>query len=388
MASNEELQKKNYIVPSILIFYTAIDLVRLFEILPSTIFNILYVGLGAFSIFYCSYKFGIKKQIPIFSFLFFYTIFGFLGIIVNKNIDFQEIFWPLAFFGVALLLLNFKIPYKLVRILYYFIVLLLISFMIFFGGVDNLEMTSSRNTISVMVLFYFSLYIISLYINKIKITMFPILVGLIATMLAIGRSGIITFFILVFLFSLLKYSKGKYRVRNILTSSFFIIVSLLFLRYSYGFLEVYFPDAISNFQNKGLESIRELIWSDYLDKTFQSIQSLVFGASISGTFLLEKFKDNLHNSFFMLHAKYGLIILLIIISLVIYGLLVFLKTRNFVYFILLIALLFRMQFDYTNFNAQLDIIFIYIVFYPFFNEKTISKRKEDLNEETNFSNGC
>jgi hypothetical protein len=34
--------------------------------------------------------------------------------------------------------------------------------------------------------------------------------------------------------------------------------------------------------------------------------------------------------------------------------------------VLLIAVVFRMQFDYTNFNAQLDIILFYLIFYPYF----------------------
>lgn len=375
MNSDAVGSKKNLIVSIILIVYVVIDLIRVFNVLPPAVFNIAYVSLGFLAILYSVYIKGIKKQLSICIFLFFYTLFGLVGIIVNKNIDFQEVLWPIAFLGISLLLLNFKLNYKLAQIIYYSIMFILITTMIISGGVNNVDMTSSRNTISVIVLFYFSIYVISMYTNNVRMTFFPIIIGLITTLLAVGRSGIITFLIITFFFFLIKYDNGKYKRRRFITSLVIIMIVAFVSGNSYSFLEIYFPDTIANFQDRGLESVREFIWSDYINKAFSSTLYLLFGAPIGGTFLLERYNDNLHNSFLMLHAKYGLFVYLSITLLVIYSFYVFIKKHNIVYPILLLAILFRMQFDYTNFNAQLDIIFFYIIFYPFYVQDTYNERK-------------
>lgn len=354
------------IFPSIiLVIYTFVDLIRLFEVIPVVVGNSLFIVLGLISITYSVLKNGIRRQLSIIYFIWVYTFFGALGILLNGNLELQALIWPFAFMGIATLFLNFSINYKLTRLLYYFVVTFLISSIIFSNGVDNLNISSSRNVIGVMVLIYFSIYAISSYMHNRKLTIYPIIMGLIVSVMAIGRSGILTFLLILFLFLLFSFIKKKLNVRNFLKSIFVVAFLVIVFSIFYNFLEIYFTSAIINYENRGIESVRTLIWADYINKTFTSAIYLFFGAPISGTFLLERFSQNLHNSFLMLHAKYGIVPFIIVVMLVIKAFIHFKKENNLLYSMLLIALLFRMQFDYTNFNAQLDIIFFYIIFSPY-----------------------
>ncbi|WP_273130282.1 hypothetical protein [Bacillus weihaiensis] len=363
--SNKSLYHGKLITTIFILVYLFIDFLRLFEIIPLVIGNSLYVLLGSIAIVLSTVINGIRNQIPMFIFMFFYTFFGAIGIVLNGNMNIQELLWPFAFMGITLLFLNFGLPNKVLKYIFYFVCIFFITIIVISGGVDNLNMVSSRNTISIIVLFYFSLYAISNYTNNIKITIYPILLGLIVTIMAIGRSGIFTFSILMVLFLLFRFDGEKYKIRNPLKLTVILVVAGIILLVSYNFLEVYFAQTISNFENRGLDSVRDILWQDYINKTLTSAKYLFFGTPIGGTYLLDTFNNNLHNSLLMLHAKYGLLMFVIIVILIINTMVYSMKTKNIVFFILLIALLFRMQFDYTNFNAQLDIILFYLIFATF-----------------------
>lgn len=358
----------------ILIIYIFVDLTRFFNVITTYVGNILYLLLGLLAIVYSIFKKGMGRQIPILRFIFIYTIFGALGILFNGNIDYQELLWPFAFIGLSTLFLNFNINYKLIRFLYYFILSFIVIKIIMVGGINNLEATTSRNTIGIMVLSYFGLHVISNYVNNKKITIYPVIFGLLTTVMAVGRSGILTFILLLILFIIFKFDGDKQKINN--PFKWVLIVAFLgiILWASSNLLDSYYVETMRNFENRGLESVRVQIWHDYLNKTSTSIRYILFGTPIEGTFLLYEYSDNLHNSFLMLHAKYGLIILLIVISNIIKSLIFFLKKKNYLYSILLLAGLFRMQFDYTNFNAQLDIILFYLIFYRYF-----EKNRKNLN---------
>lgn len=357
------------ITPSLfLVAYVFIDFIRLFNIVPLIIGNMLYVLLGSLAILFSCIKRGIGKQIPILSFIFFYIFFGAIGVLFNGNIDPQELLWPFAYMGLAILLLNFKTDYRLIKVLYYFALIFIAIKIIAAGGIDHLDMVASRNTVGIMVLIYFSMYAIASYVNNKKITVFPVLFGLLITVMAIGRSGILTFALLTILFFIFEFKEDKHKLRNPLKWIYVIMFAVFLLLVFYSLLDTYFIEMLNNFKNRGLESARISIWNDYLKKTFTSSLFLLLGTPINGTYWLDAFSNNLHNSFFMLHAKYGLIMFLVVVLFIIKSSLYFLRRKNYLYLVLLLAVVFRMQFDYTNFNAQLDIILFYLMFYRYYDK--------------------
>jgi hypothetical protein len=312
--------KTNYstIIPSLfLVIYMFVDFIRFFNVVPLIVGNILYVLLGSLAIVYSTIKKGIGRQILILSFIFFYIFFGAIGVLFNGNIDPQELLWPFAFMGLAILLLNFDINYKLVKALYYFSLIFIAIRIIVAGGVSHIDIVASRNTIGIMVLIYFSLYAIASYVNKKKVTIFPVLFGLLITIIAIGRSGILTFVLLTMFFLFFEFKGNKQKIRNPLKWVFVMMFGVILFLFFYNLMDTYFIESINNFKGRGLESVRIQIWSDYLKKTSSSFAYILLGTPINGTLLLDIFSSNLHNSFFMLHAKYGLIPFLIVIVLII-----------------------------------------------------------------------
>ena len=135
-------------------------------------------------------------------------------------------------------------------------------------------------------------------------------------------------------------------------------------------------NAISNILWRGLESKRTAIWSDYVSKSFSSFGNWFFGSHISGTQLLNLYSENLHNSFLMLHAKYGMVVFLMVIILIIKSIVAYVKDRNFYFLSAMFICLFRMSFDYTNFNGLLDTIFLVLLLYPSYSKQVIKYRTE------------
>lgn len=363
----------------ILCLYLSTDLVRLFNVIPLLLGNALYVVLGSVALIYSIYKNGIKKQIPIILFIFIYNFFGAIGVITNGNINFQELLWPFAFIGLATLLLNFDISYKISKYIYISLLICLAINIMISGGVNSLSIISSRNTISIMVLIYFAIYAIACYRNKNKINIYFLIAGFIVVIMAIGRSGILTFSILTVFFLIFDFRGKCHRVRNPI-KIFVLLVGVAITAYiSLNLAENYFNDMIYNFNRRGLESIRIEIWTEYLNKVFTSAKYFIFGAPIEGAAILDIF-PNLHNSWLMLHSKYGIFIFSIIIAMVTKSYIYFLKSRNLLYFTLLTVIMFRMQFDHTNFNAQLDIVFFYLILYPYM---SINIHDDKLTPNTN-----
>jgi hypothetical protein len=361
---NNSIVNISFFTSLLLFFYLFIDLLRQFNIIPLVGGNVLYIVLGGISIIYTISKKGIKKQVPILLFIFVYNLFGALGVIFNGNIDIQELLWPIGFMGLATLLLNFDISYKTTKYLYVFLLLFLTLNILTSGDINNLDMVSSRNTINIMVLSYFSIFIITCYRHQKKINIYYLLAGFIVVLMSVGRSGILTFLLLTLFFLFFDFNGQRHRIRNLLKFLMILIFVSIVLFVLYNLFSNYFNNALYNFDRRGFESIRTEIWSDYIDKVFSSVKYLIFGAPISGTVFLDMF-PNLHNSWLMLHSKYGLVVFLIVILLVLRSYTFFLKTKNYLFLALLTAIMFRMQFDHTNFNAQLDIALFYFLMYPY-----------------------
>lgn len=346
------------------LLFVIIEIFRFFKVIPLIIANIFFVIIGATIIFYVCKKKGLRMQFGVLTFMFIYIFFGILGVLLNGNSDFQEVLWPIAFMGGSLLLLNFDINYKLTKKIYYYSILAFVIKVISSGSINNIEIVSSRNAISVLVILLFSFYAISSYKHNKKINFIPVISGLVVVILAVGRSGILTFLLLLFFFLIFKFEGKRQNARGFINIIIILVPIVILSLILYRTFGTYITDAINNFESRGLESVRTLLWKEYFEKVSKSFMYIMFGAPITGSTLLDAFNNNLHNSFLMLHAKYGVIILISVITLIIRTMIFYIRRKNYLYLTLLTIILFRMQFDYTNFNAQLDIILWYLIFYP------------------------
>lgn len=361
---------KTVFIPNLLSFMFFLNVfVGTVSYVPNTITKGIYLFIGTVSLFYTLYKKSFKNK-NFYIFLCIYTLAFISSYMYNKNSDFIEILWPLGFMSFGYMLANFRMSYHLTFFIYYsylsFIWLIILLF-------NDVEMFSSLNGINVNMLLFLSLYYITRDYNNKKIVLIPILFSIITVMFLSfkylgGRSGTATFIFIFLLFVLSnKFDKKAFKFKYFLI----LIITVLFF-----FIQLYGQKILLIIQiltSRGLRSIRYQIWYDYLLQVNATFANILFGAKIKGTDLLLSYSDNLHNSLFMLHAKYGIIMLSIVLFMIAFTLARFIMKKNIVYFILFLSVIFRMLFDYSNFNALLDVLFVYFVFSPYVSKTYITQ---------------
>lgn len=296
-----------------------------------------------------------------------YSFFGFISKIYNNNMDLVEMFWPISYWGIALLILTYPINTEIVYcnlILYSLIILYKI---IKYNSTNQyiLGLASSRNHISIHLLYLYILFRIENSRKNKYNKYLPLLSSLIISVLAFGRAGILTFSVLFFFeLFIMDSSYKRISIRLVLK---IIITIILLTSIFYILINKYYPklfiELIDSIEKRGIESIRTNIWLDYFSIIKNNVLNLLFGAKIQGGYVLNDFSENMHNSFLMLHSKYGIISVFGLVYLIFNSAFFAIKKRKYYLIILLLSLLIRMNFDYTNFNSLLDIPLIVILLF-------------------------
>lgn len=347
---------------TMIIFVFIVIVLKQFNIINTQESNLVYTILGSISLIYVLIKTKFKKHIYLLLFILLYTISCVMSMLYNNNADIVELLWPLSFMNIALLLLNFNINIKIIRALYYpLLVIVILNF-------RNYNFMLDINSISVFMLLILGIYVIVSYQNNSRLTIIPYLGAFYSALLTVslytgGRSGV-----LVFSFLLICYI-SKYLFNINVMSKILAVIVLLCVLMTYVPSDVVFFDeninsSFANLQARGLKSERIQIWDDYLTKTQLSFFDIIFGSRISGTPTLNKYPENLHNSFFMLHAKYGLFMLVLVFILVCNTFIFLITKKHYDLLFIFLAVIIRMNLDYTNFNSIMDVLLIYFLFMP------------------------
>lgn len=344
--------------------YLCILVMQQFLIVPIRVAQAAMLFLGLLSVQF--YKRNMANQYLVIFFII-YTVGGIISWIFNRNADIQEYLWIISFGGIALLLLNESVSFKVISAFYYLSMGLMCILILLSNGVDNLHMASSRNTISSLGILLFNVYTISAFQNHRRVNIMASVTFVITALLGIGRSGVLLAGMLLLSLLIWDINKRSFHFRNPLYICFIILCTgiLCFVLYD----TVVYP-ALYNMSWRGVVSqARVGIWTSYLQKTFSDLSNIIFGANISGNVWLDEFSSNLHNSFLNLHSKYGLGITIMIFTLTFNSLLYFIKKRQLIILIPFLAIIFRAQTDYTNFNGTADFVWYYYMFLPFFRQK-------------------
>lgn len=364
MIKSEKHVKK---VPQLIwLLYFLIALFKYMSYIPETIGNILIICLGTLSIIVCVLKTGVNRQNPYILFVLEYTVFGFICFLHNGNMDIQELLWPLGFMGIGLLTLNFRISTKVTGFILYTYGLFIIFKIMECGGVDYIGSRGSRNGISVDIITYLTLYMITAYQEKKSVNVWTILFVMAVCFLGIGRSGIVISILLVGLFIVFKFKNGISSVRSFLLVPAITVLVICIAVILYEYFSEYINLAIGNFKEKGMRSTRLIIWGDYIRKTFSSPENILFGSRISGTRYLDIYNTNLHNSFLMLHCKYGLLGIGTVIIMMVRTIRKLFRDKEYYLLVPLIAVFIRMNLDYTDFNSSMDTVLIFFLLYPYY----------------------
>lgn len=283
-----------------------------------------------------------------------------LSTLYTGNIAIGGTITSLQYFGIAILLLKYKLNPIIVLTSFY----IHITFFVFHitGASDpNTIFSASRNMVSVIMLIQVSLVYISYSEWNKKITYFYAIFPLIISIWAIGRSGIISSAILLLGLLLFTINK-KNRKRNIILSLLIIFISALFIAPDtdlklFDNIKSSYEVVYDRTQLKGFtDDARGNITYEYFSEMKSHVFSFFLGVPIekSNNYIFASYNNNLHNSYLRAHATFGLLgVFLLSIGIVI-AITRYLKLKNFLFVFIFCAILFRISTDTVAFIGILD----------------------------------
>lgn len=344
----------------ILVIYFLIIICQ--ELVPnvSIVFQIINVMYGLFlflviglnRIKFNSFKNKEIINILIKTFLLF-LLCGTVSFLYNRNNGIFLIFKMLTHLEISFIIVDKDVSYKMYNKLYYItIVCILIKWIVVKN--ENLVFNSSRNAISVFLLF---LCCIDMYLrqrNGFTVDYKKVLITMILSLLAKGRSGIIIS--VLFLFFVVCYNIFSKNHKSKFKTVIFILGCCIILVYSINFINTY----LESFNRWGMESERGEFWKDYISNLDNSFFNIVFGVKLHDISMLKVFDYNLHNSFLMLHANYGVIPTIYVIWVLSYGFILSIKNKNFEMFLFIFILVLKGNIDYVIFHSYCDVLFFMI----------------------------
>ncbi|MDF2801230.1 MAG: hypothetical protein K0S61_1133 [Anaerocolumna sp.] len=304
-------------------------------------------------------------------------LFAILSSIYSNNYRVQDYVLPLQYFGVALLLIVYKLNYKVVRFSF-------IIYSVFFlyniaTGIhpDYVFSGVSRNNISINMILHSVLMYISMYQNRRVIKLYPVIITAVLSFWGIGRSGIISSLALLLgiIFYIQIYTDRSRKFIKML--SIFLIVISAYLGLTTVFYDIILNNAFHRTLLTGLlDPYRAMIITEYVSKCLSSIGAFAFGVPLDNNYIFSLFDYNLHNSFIRLHAYYGFFGFIMILILIVRCISEYIKKRNMLYLFLLGVLLLRMSTDIAGFHGPYDPLIYFFLLNDYIfkkNSKSVSR---------------
>ena len=323
----------------------------------------LIIGLVVFSFQFFTYRTNLNILIYITLFL--------LGSFISLISDFDNylLFLPhgISCLGVAWRIHTHGINNKFVTTLLFLIFSYFILMLYILNGADDI-FANSRNHVSVMFINLTVIYIISRSLIGKSYNSIPAYFSLYASYIGIGLTGIISSAILV-LMKILDFINQK-----ISYFAYFLLIAILIFFYFFfeqsldliEYILTFNQNADSDYSIKFTdlksysENPRFNIWNEYLSNL--NFYKIIFGVSVSDCFAQI---CNLHSSYFLLHARTGIIAFLFILFFI--TTLIQLAKNNVKLAICFLAILIRGIGD-TTFMAgsSFDFVIAYLlVFAPY-----------------------
>lgn len=309
-----------------------------------------------------------KRKENIFYIMFFllYTILGLISFLIIGNATVYEYMWPMAYGGIAIVLLNYNIRYNYVYILYYGLCAYYIFSSLGNKMVADVTGVVSRNNLSVTILMFFSLLCVVSYKQDKEVRFSSVVLGLLLSLWAVGRSGILTFSIIFIGYIIIRYKGKKLNIKSIVMFLLFAITLYVLRDFIY---KHFIEQAKYNYEVRGLESSRKLIWQTYIKESFSSVAYFFFGYPLENELIFTSVNGNLHNSFLHLHSRYGIFITLFFSSAILTKIFILFKKKKYLFSLIFIAIFVRINFDLVALNGGLDIFIYYMIFEGKYNKK-------------------
>lgn len=297
-----------------------------------------------------------------------------ISIFYNGNAREINLLWVWSYLGVALILYQYCIPKNIALFLFY-VCSLSFCVVALKGDLQSNEVLEhgSANHVSILCIYCMFLYYISFRNKRNELLPYiPIVIVAFLSLWTANRSGIIScaiFFVAILFFNNKISQKSHSRFRN------YVVIAVVAVLLVYFFLNYYaqFDVAMeSKMDRQGMQSARSFIWADYTRGVFDSIGNMFFGVpGDSDAYPFLKFySGNPHNSFLVVHSKFGLVGFLVILYVLVKTVWISVKRKDWVILSLLLLVVTRSFFDWTAFPGLYDVMFWYFIFYVSDNKST------------------
>lgn len=283
-------------------------------------------------------------------------------IVIGNHTVFTFIYLLLSFFS-GLFFLSDSISERTFLIATYLGIMLILIKYISVGDMNEIFSNSSRNYVSVLLLYSLTMYYIK---AEKKIRILPALMTFIVCVIAIGRGGIISsglLLVFVILIKLYKKRNSSYIMLFFLLLSFFIAIFIAILTDYYTFeISVLFE----RFAERGMKDTGRIpIWRGYLLRSIENGVYFTFGAPIDSIPEAMKWNGNLHNSFLFIHAYNGILLFATVIMLIIYSITKAINERNMIYVACFLTFIIRGFLDAVFWGSGLGtpVFMAFLLFY-------------------------
>lgn len=285
--------------------------------------------------------FGTIKRKVIFSknltwFMTLFLLFTILNYKLVGNASIDSIVFIIMYAGIYQLLIDDELvdAYILAAI---YIDCIIIAFAIMRTGLgEPIFRDLSNNYVSVLLLLPTIVYYVRTEYYKNRIRLMPSISVTAVCIMAMGRGGIITtvlltLFILWYIFFSDKNWKSSYNQTLFRVTFVFvglIIIGVVLLN-SESFNNIAVFEKFAKYGMYGTG--RAGIWEEYISTASKSLKSILLGVEYLELPLMVRYKNNLHNSFFNLHADYGIVVLLYVILGIISNCVKCIKNKKWIY---------------------------------------------------------
>lgn len=309
-----------------------------------------------------------------------YSVLMMISLFYNENADYMELLWVWSYMGIAILTYEFGISKRVYWCVAYLMIALICIYIVRGGTANNLLSMGSQNNISAYVIFFVIMGYLSVMKEKKAIKYFASFLTFAICLWTGSRAGIVSAFLLlvgtfVYNFFAIKGQKAQSLVK------WFVLIGFAVWAVNH-FFGKYLLGLAAKLDRYGSGSIRTEIWGEYFHGVLSNVGNFFLGANTSNGIYhwLSFYNGNAHNSFLMLHAKFGLFasaLLIVLMCLVVHKAI---TEKNFIIIIVLLSASARMFFDWIAFPGLYDVLFWYMFLYVLDKREYESRRLEQLNE--------
>lgn len=295
------------------------------------------------------------------------SIFMCLEMFFIGNAKFINILWIWAYIGPALLLFEFGIPRKYTFVFFY-LICVYFTFPAITGRISVQEILThgSINYISILSIFCLCLYYLSHRCeNPVTLSYIPVLLVMFLSIWTGSRASIICCGLVFILLLRINY---KFSNTSSSKSWFFILAAVIIigaLWFGQHYIGMFDESLQYKMDKQGMESARSILWGEYISGMFSDVVEFFFG--VDGLSVkyphLQYYNGNPHNSFLVLHAKYGIVGFVIIISLIYKSIVKSIKHKDSIMQLIIAIAVVRCFFDWNAFPGLYDVLFWYIILY-------------------------